>query len=113
MNAAARAIKQNNFFNSSNLFKITLTKNCYYILLLLVIILANGLTIVYTTNKYRLCVSELVTLQQQAQSLQLQWGQLLLEQTSITSPARIESLALNKLNMIYPDPPKILTIKKK
>ena len=33
--------------------------------------------------------------------LQLQWGQLLLEQASLATPARVEELAIEKLKMIY------------
>lgn len=101
MNAAARAIGQNNLFNGRFL-DMRLSKELSTILFLLMAVLCNSLSIVYITNTYRLHHSQLHQLEQQAQQLQFQWGQLLLERASLATPARIQLIAEEKLDMKFP-----------
>lgn len=101
MNAAARAINQSNFFNGQ-LLAMRLPKQLCFLLILLLAVLVSALSIVYTTNKHRMCFSQLQHIEQQTNQLQLQWGQLLLEQASLATPARVEQLATEKLQMRLP-----------
>lgn len=101
MNAAARAINQSNFFNGQ-LLDMRLSKRLCFLLTLMLAVLVSALAIVYTTNEFRLNFIELQRLEQQANQLQLQWGQLLLEQASLATPARVEQLAAEKLEMRLP-----------
>lgn len=101
MNAAARAINQSNFF-SGQLLDMRLSKQLCFLLTLLLIVLISALAIVYVTNEHRISFSELQRLEQQTNQLQLQWGQLLLEQASLATPARVEQLAVEKLQMKLP-----------
>ncbi|KTD65800.1 cell division protein FtsL [Legionella spiritensis] len=101
MNAAARAIHQSNLF-SGQLLEMRLSKRWCLVLSLLLAVLVSALAVVYTTNEHRLCFSHLQQLEQQTHQLQLQWGQLLLEQASLATPARVERLAGEKLQMKLP-----------
>lgn len=101
MNAAARAINQSNFF-SGQLHTMRLSKSLCFLLLLLVSVLISALAVVYTTNEHRLCFSHLQQMEQQTNQLQLQWGELLLEQASLATPARVEQWAAEKLQMRLP-----------
>lgn len=101
MNAAAKAINQSNFF-TGQLFDMRLSKQLCFLLSVLLVVLVTALAIVYTTNEHRISFSQLQRLEQQANQLQLQWGQLILEQASLATPARVERLAVEKLQMRLP-----------
>jgi cell division protein FtsL len=101
MNAAARAINQSNLFNGQ-LFDMRLSKQLCFILTLLFIVLISALVVVYSTNEYRSKFNQLQSLEQRSHQLQLRWGQLVLEQASLATPARVERLAVEKLEMRLP-----------
>lgn len=101
MNAAAKAINQSNLF-SGQLLEMRISKTMCMLLTLLFAVLVSALFVVYTTNEHRSSFSQLQQLEQQMHQLQLQWGQLLLEQASLATPARVEDLAVQKLQMRLP-----------
>jgi cell division protein FtsL len=103
MNAAAKVIHQGNLFNGQ-LASMHLSKSMYLLVFLLLTVLLSALAVVYSTNAYRLTFSQLEQEQQQAHHLELQRGQLLLEQTSLATPARVQELAIDKLKMVLPSP---------
>lgn len=101
MNAAAREITQSNIF-SGQLSEVRLSKQFYFQLSLLFAVLFSALAVIYITNLHRLTFSQLQMAEQQSHQLQLQWGQLLLEQASLARPARVQDLATKKLKMVLP-----------
>jgi cell division protein FtsL len=101
MNAAARSINQSNFFHGQ-LADMRMTKPLCFQGILLASVLLSALAVVYTTNVHRMTLSQLETSQHKAHRLQLQLGQLLLEQASLATPSRVERLATDKLNMVLP-----------
>lgn len=101
MNAAARAISQSNVFNGQ-LFDVRISKKWCLILILLTSVLVSALSVVYTTNEHRSNFSHLQQLESQKEQLKLQRGRLLLEQASLATPARVEELAAQKLQMQLP-----------
>lgn len=101
MNAAAKVINQSNLFNG-HLADMHMAKSTYLLLVLMVAVLLSALGVIYTTNSYRYTLSQLQQEEQQSHQLQLQWGQLLLEQSSLATPARIEVFAVEKLKMVLP-----------
>lgn len=102
MNAAARVIHQGTLFNGQ-LAEMHMSKSIYLFFVLLIAVLLSAFAVVYSTNTYRSTFSQLQQEEQQAHFLQLQWGQLLLEQTSLATPARVEELAKGKLKMSFPN----------
>ena len=101
MNAAARAISQSNLF-SGRFLEMRLSTELSCLLVLLFALLVSSLAVIYVTNEHRLSYSQLQQLEQQERQLQLEWGQLLLEQASLATPARVEQLAVDKLQMRLP-----------
>lgn len=101
MNAAAKVINQSTLFNGQ-LADLHMSKTMYLLIFLIGSILLSALAIVYCTNSYRSTFSQVELQEQQTHILQLQWGQLLLEQASLETPARVEELARNQLRMILP-----------
>ncbi|CAM2788910.1 cell division transmembrane protein FtsL [Legionella steigerwaltii] len=101
MNAAARVINQGTLFNGQ-LADMHMSKSLYMLIILLVAVLVSALAVVYSTNSYRVTLNKVEQQEQLTHYLQLQWGQLLLEQASLATPARVEELATEKLQMILP-----------
>lgn len=103
MNAAAKVIHQSNLFHGQ-LAEMHMSKSAYMLIVLLVAVLISAFAVIYSTNSYRLTLNQLEQEEQQTHILQLQWGQLLLEQSSLATPARVEEVARNKLGMVLPVP---------
>ncbi len=101
MNAAAKVINQSNFF-SGQLSDLRLSKQLCMQMALVFAVLVSALAVIYITNLHRLTFSQLQSDEQQTHQLQLQWGQLLLEQASLATPARVQHLAAEKLHMMLP-----------
>lgn len=101
MNAAAKNINQSDFFHG-HLANMRLSKNLCWHGALLGAVLISALSVVYTTNVHRMALSKLEQAEQQTHQLKLQLGQLLLEQASLVTPARVQQLAEQKLNMVLP-----------
>jgi cell division protein FtsL len=102
MNAAARVINQGNLFNGQ-LADMHMSKSIYMLIVLLAAVLVSGFTVIYSTNSYRSTLSQVEQEEQQTHFFQLQWGQLLLEQASLATPARVQELATEQLGMTFPD----------
>lgn len=102
MNAAARAINEGNIF-SGHLADMRLSKEIGLVLTIFLVVLVSAWFVVYTTNEHRSRFSQLQQLEQEAHQLKLRWGQLLLEQASLARPARVEELAVEKLEMQHPN----------
>lgn len=101
MNAAAKGIHQSDFFHGQ-LFHMQVSKSLWLQSLLLAVLLISALCVVYSTNMTRITLSQLEQAEQDAHQLQLQQGQLLLEQASLATPSRVQQLASEKLHMILP-----------
>ncbi len=101
MNAAARDISQSDLFHG-HLANMKLSRTFCFQMMLLGAVLMSALAVVYTTNMHRLALSQLEQAEQQAHQLQLQRGQLLLEQATLATPSRVQQLAEEKLHMVLP-----------
>lgn len=65
--------------------------------------LGSALAVISATHLTREQYARLQQLQREESQLQTEWGQLLLEESAWSSPARIERLALERLEMRLPD----------
>ena len=70
--------------------------------ILLISLLASGVMIVKTTHENRLALNELQLLREEANQLDVEWGQLLLEQSTFGLDGRIEDKASRELQMQVP-----------
>jgi cell division protein FtsL len=69
---------------------------------LLVSLLVSGLMVVKTTHENRFAFNELQVLREEANQLDVEWGQLLLEQSTFGLDGRIEQKATRELQMQVP-----------
>lgn len=72
--------------------------------LLLVAISISALMVIYSSHRARHLFYDLQALRVQRDEIQVEWGQLLLEQSTWSSYAHIENIATNQLGMIVPEP---------
>jgi cell division protein FtsL len=73
------------------------------LLLLLSIVLVSALAVVNTSYNSRTVFYELQQLRSQANQLEVEWGQLKIEQSTFGLEGRIERKAMEELNMKLPD----------
>ena len=78
--------------------------------MLLAIVLASGLSVVFVTHQHRYLFNELQLLKNQANDLQVQWGQLLIEQSTFGLEGKIEQKAVEQLQMQLPDADHIVMV---
>lgn len=71
--------------------------------LLLGAVLVSGLMVVKTTHENRFAFNELQMLREEANQLDVEWGQLLLEQSTFGLDGRIEQKAVEQLRMRVPE----------
>ncbi|MCX7117365.1 MAG: cell division protein FtsL [Legionellales bacterium] len=102
MNAAAKVINQSSLFTGP-WTDMRLSKQLCFQIALSLAVLISALAVVYMTNLHRITFNQLQVVQFQGQQLQLQWGQLLLEQASLATPARVEQMAQEQLHMVLPN----------
>ncbi|WP_110685260.1 cell division protein FtsL [Salinicola aestuarinus] len=69
---------------------------------LIAAILVSALAIISTSHLTRVQYARLQKLEGQRDALQTEWGRLLLEESTWSSPARIESLSTQRLEMRVP-----------
>jgi cell division protein FtsL len=71
-------------------------------LLMLLAIAATAIGVVWSTHAHRQTVGELEILRQEQARLEVEWGQLQLEEAALAHPGRIESAARERLRMRLP-----------
>lgn len=72
-------------------------------LLLLLMVLVSALSVVTSQNKARKLFTALQTEDDRAQQMEVEWGQLQLEQSTWAMSARVEKIAVNQLKMQQPE----------
>ena len=71
-------------------------------LLLLFVVIVCALGVVTTQHKARKLFMELQKEKDEAQRIEVEWGQLQLEQSTWAMPVRVEKIAVTKLQMQLP-----------
>ncbi len=79
--------------------------------LLAVAVLVSALAVVYAKHKSRALFAELQGLRQAQDQMDVEWSQLLLEQSTWATHGRVESVARNRLDMQLPEPGQVVIIK--
>ena len=70
--------------------------------LLIVAVFLSALAVIDARNENRMLFARLQQLRQQRDQINVEWGQLLLEQSTWSTHARIEQVATQKLGMVMP-----------
>ena len=73
------------------------------LLVLLGFVLSTGLSVIETTHDNRFTFNALQVLKDEANELDVEWGQLLLEQSTFGVDGRIEAKAVEQLHMGVPE----------
>jgi cell division protein FtsL len=81
--------------------------------LLLIAVVLCALSVVTSQHKARKLFIELQKEKEQAQKMDVEWGQLQLEQSTWATPARVEQIAVKKLHMQLPKNGQVQIIKVK
>jgi len=73
----------------------------------------SALALVYTRHESRKLFVELENLTQERDSLNIEWGQLQIEQSTWATHARIERVALEEMSLVRPVSGEIYVIERK
>ncbi len=79
--------------------------------LLSLAVFASALGVVYAKHENRKLFMELQVLQTTRDAMNVEWGQLQLEQSTLATHARIDTVARTKLGMIAPVPETVVIVK--
>lgn len=75
---------------------------------LLLGITGSALGVVHTTHTTRLMLNTMQQLVQEQNDLQVEWGQLLLEESSLVAQGQVEEIAISQLGMEVPAMDKVV-----
>lgn len=78
--------------------------------ILIVLVLASALGLVAAQHQSRKLFIELERLQTRERALDVEWGQLQLEQSTWAAHARVEKVARERLHLVTPDPHRVLVL---
>ena len=81
------------------------------IVILVVAVMCSAIGVIYSKHQSRKIFVNLQKLHNQVDELNIEWGQLQLEQSAWSSHGRIEKMAREKLQMTLPKANEILYIK--
>lgn len=81
------------------------------LVLLISVVFISAIAVIYVKHQTRQYFAELQSHQQEADNQQVEWSQLLVEQGTWGSDARVERLAHQTLKMRLPDPKEVKVIK--
>lgn len=109
MNTAAKAIVASNVEHDSVLGGLV-SRRHFTILLLAVSVFVSGFAVIYAKDWQRRLYIQTQNVTAQSNQLQTEWGKLLLEQSTLSMQARVETIATNKLNMVVPTAKQIVMV---
>ena len=102
MNAAARLLNQG-ALSRGWVISMFVTRSNVSVMLTVMTILFSALSLVYVTHCSRSLNANVQQALVERDHLHLQWGQLLLEQSTLLTQARVESAAEDHLAMLFPE----------
>lgn len=77
---------------------------------LLAAVLSSAVAVVFSTHQSRKHFTELQTLKTEEEDLNIEWGRLQLELSTLGAHGRIEKLARERLQMRFPVPGSIVVV---
>jgi cell division protein FtsL len=83
----------------------------WMVVLLAVLVVVSAISVVYAKHLNRGSFIELQKLQTARDNMNVEWGQLQLEQSTFATHSRIEEIARDKLGMIMPSADEIEIVK--
>jgi cell division protein FtsL len=101
VNAASKALAQT-LYGSDNVWEVFLSKRLFIVILLSLAVFVSGLAVVYSRDLNRRLYVQVQDEQAKQQQSKAEYSQLLLEQGTWSTQARIEQMATTKLQMQMP-----------
>lgn len=77
----------------------------------LITLVAASMAVAYSVHKSRIYLNQLQTLQVERDRLEVEWGQLLLEQQAWGAYGRVGKVAVDELGMRTPAPHEIMMVR--
>ena len=102
MNAAARLLQQS-VLSRSWVINVVLTRVQTSVITLVTAVLISSLSMIYVTNTSRNIHADIQQTLAERNQIHIQWGQLLLEKSTLTMQARVERVAASEMGMVQPD----------
>jgi cell division protein FtsL len=82
-----------------------------WLVMLAIVVFASSLGVVYAKHQSRKLFVELDILKKQRDEMNVEWGRLQLEQSTLATHGRIERTAKKRLGMVTPEYEKILIVR--
>lgn len=83
------------------------------VMILALLVLTSSLGVVYAKHQSRKLFVELDTLKKQRDEMNIEWGRLQLELSTLATHSRIEETAKQRLKMVTPEYNKVLIVRPK
>jgi len=90
---------------------VVMSRNVFILLFMLILVEASAMGVIYTTYKSRSLFSQLESMRDDAEEMQVAWHQLLLEQSTLASFSRVAEVAQTNLHMSIPDPHAVVVLR--
>ena len=78
-----------------------MTRRIGSVMILLALVVLSALGVVYNKHQGRTLFVELQALREARDSMDVEWGQLQLEQSTLTTQGQVERAARERLGMVY------------
>ena len=78
-----------------------MTRHIGSVMILLALVVLSALGVVYNKHQGRTLFVELQALREARDSMDVEWGQLQLEQSTLTTQGQVERAARERLGMVY------------
>ena len=79
---------------------------------LIITVLVSGVGVVYSKHHSRQLFIELQALQLRRDDMEIEWGQLQLEQSTLATEVAVDNIARIRLDMIVPTPDAVVYIRR-
>ncbi len=76
-----------------------------------IVVIVSAIGVVYSKHTHRQLFFQLQSLQEERDQLEVEWGQLQLEQGVYSAHSEVERIARNQLNMVPPSTNSVVFIK--
>ncbi|WP_421865392.1 cell division protein FtsL [Motiliproteus sp.] len=90
---------------------LSLSARSMLLVLLLTAVVISSLAVIYSAFLYRQAFNQQQQLIQQRNALEVEWGQLLLEQSALAAHGRVERAVTKQLGMYVPSPEEIVVVR--
>ncbi|RDE22785.1 cell division protein FtsL [Motiliproteus coralliicola] len=95
----------------SALTELSVSARSVLLVMLAASVVVSSLAVIYSAFLYRQAFNQQQQLFQQRNELEVEWGQLLLEQSALAAHGRVERAVTKQLGMYVPSPEEIVVVR--